>query len=274
VRVFLTAILAVAALAGLVCGIAAAEDIPLPRPRPVLFAEPQSFAEANPGLFDIKELTAEPSDCRLRLAKLAAIEPVPRLIGPGACGGTDMVRLDAAILPDGRHIPFRPAPFLRCPMAESVAGWVRDEAAPRSAALGSPLAGIENYDDFECRGRNRIVGARLSEHGKGNALDVRALKLADGRTIMPTDMTVPKDFREGLRASVCERFMTVLGPGSDGYHESHIHLDLAERRNGYRICQWDVREPPPPDEIASANVPLPQPRPVIPGDPVASDRKL
>jgi len=45
--------------------------------------------------------------------------------------------------------------------------------------------------------------------------------------------------------------MTVLGPGSDGYHEEHIHLDLAERHNGYRICQWDVNLP----------VPLPRPRP-------------
>ena len=42
--------------------------------------------------------------------------------------------------------------------------------------------------------------------------------------------------------------MTVLGPGSDGYHEEHIHLDLAERRNNYKVCQWDVRVPPPPAE--------------------------
>jgi hypothetical protein len=35
----------------------------------------------------------------------------------------------------------------------------------------------------------------------------------------------------------------VLGPGSDGYHENHVHLDLLERRSGYRICQWDVRDP-------------------------------
>jgi hypothetical protein len=48
--------------------------------------------------------------------------------------------------------------------------------------------------------------------------------------------------------------MTVLGPGSDGYHESHIHLDLAERRGNYRTCQWDVRDPAP-------IVPLPRPRP-------------
>jgi hypothetical protein len=37
----------------------------------------------------------------------------------------------------------------------------------------------------------------------------------------------------------------VLGPGSDWYHEDHIHLDLAQRRNDYRICQWNVWDPLP-----------------------------
>ena len=40
--------------------------------------------------------------------------------------------------------------------------------------------------------------------------------------------------------------MTVLGPGSDGYHEDHIHLDLMERHNNYKICQWNVWDPLPP----------------------------
>ena len=75
-------------------------------------------------------------------------------------------------------------------------------------------------------------------------------------------MAVAKDLRDGLRMSACERFTTVLGPGSDGHHESHIHLDIAERRHGYRICQWDVREPPTADaEAAVDDVPLPRPRP-------------
>jgi hypothetical protein len=86
----------------------------------------------------------------------------------------------------------------------------------------------------------------MSEHGKGNAVDVRSFTFADGRVVLMTDVQVPKDFRAGIRESVCGRFTTVLGPGSDGYHEEHIHLDLAERRNGFRMCQWDVREPPPP----------------------------
>jgi hypothetical protein len=67
---------------------------------------------------------------------------------------------------------------------------------------------------------------------------------------------VPRDFREHMRQSACARFKTVLGPGSDGYHEDHIHLDLAERHNDYRMCQWDIREP---GQVA--DIPLPRPRP-------------
>ena len=36
--------------------------------------------------------------------------------------------------------------------------------------------------------------------------------------------------RERLKASACARFTTVLGPASDGFHENHVHVDLAERR--------------------------------------------
>ena len=142
----------------------------------------------------------------------------------------------------------------------NVASWLRDEAAPRVEKLGSTLRAVETYDAYECRGRNRVPGGKLSEHGKGNAVDLRSFILADGRVVTLTDVTVTKDFRDGLRDSVCHRFTTVLGPGSDSAHESHIHVDLIERR-GYRMCQWDVRTPPP-KEVA-AGVPLPAPRPSI-----------
>ena len=71
------------------------------------------------------------------------------------------------------------------------------------------------------------------------------VKLADGRSIALTDRTVPRELRESVLHSVCARFMTVLGPGSDWYHEDHIHLDLMERHNNYRICQWNVWDPLP-----------------------------
>jgi len=271
---WLVAILVCAGLAGgMYGGLAVAEDVPnpvpLPRPRPPLWAEPRSFREAAGPGFDSAAVTAEPSDCRLRLQAIAAIAPMPRLIGPGACGGGDMVRLDAVVLPDNRHVEIRPAPYLRCEMAEQLTAWVRDEAAPRVGKAGATLRSVETYDDFECRGRNRINGAKLSEHGKGNAVDVRAFTLADNWVIGLTDISVPKELRLSIRESACARFTTVLGPGSDGYHEAHIHLDLAARHNGYRICQWEVREPPPAEIV-----PLPPPRPKIADAPVKDGRKL
>jgi hypothetical protein len=60
-----------------------------------------------------------------------------------------------------------------------------------------------------------------------------------------TDRTAARELREKFHASVCARFTTVLGPGSDWYHEDHVHLDLAERRSGYRICQWEIWDPLP-----------------------------
>ncbi|HZP76452.1 MAG TPA: extensin family protein [Pseudolabrys sp.] len=239
-------------------GLAAAEDIPLPQPRP-----PEANAAPWPP-FNPAELTSEPSDCFKRLSVVATITPLPRLLGPGACGGTDMVRIEDVIMPDKSRVALLPAPELRCPMAESIASWVRDDLRERVAALGSTLKSVENYDAYECRGRNRVATAKISEHAKGDALDVRSLKLADGRSIEPTDVHVDKAFREGMREGACGRFTTVLGPGADGNHENHIHLDLIERRNGYRLCQWDVRDPVVAQNgPESGEIPLPRPRPPI-----------
>ncbi len=241
-------------------GLAAAEQVPLPRPRPALPAAPsapETFAEAAAGL-DLSGITSDPTPCNRRLEAMGAIVLMPRLIGPGACGGEDMIELQAVRLPDDSRVDIRPAPMLRCPMAESLAAWLRDEVAPRLVAtLGSPLSAVENYDSYSCRSRNRVAGAKLSEHAMGNAIDVRAFHLADGRRVAPTDVNVDEPLRTDLRDSACRRFNTVLGPG-DPYHSAHIHLDIRERRGGYRICQWDVLPPSPP----AAAIPLPRPRPV------------
>ena len=123
-----------------------------------------------------------------------------------------------------------------------------------TATLGAPLGGVANFDSYECRGRNRAIGGKISEHGKGNAIDIRSLTMANGKSYELTDIAVAKEMREQLKASACARFTTVLGPASDGFHENHVHVDLAERRSGYRICQWAVRD-------ASDAMPLPRERP-------------
>jgi hypothetical protein len=141
-------------------------------------------------------------------------------------------------------------------MASAIADWVRTDLVALASSLNTALRTIDNFDSFECRGRNRVAGAMLSEHGKANALDVRAIGFADGRDLRLTDRSADRTLRETVLHSVCGRFTTVLGPDSDWYHEDHIHLDLAVRRSNYRICEWDVLDPMP----AVAPL-LPQPRP-------------
>jgi hypothetical protein len=232
-------------------------SVPLPQPRPpeapAKASEKPELAKPAPVESETQKQAAPavpapppPSACRLALSEEIAIAPsIPDISGPGGCGGADLVRLEAVMLPDKHRVALKPAAILRCTMASAIADWIRTDMAPLAAGLGSEISNLDNFDSFECRGRNRVAGAQLSEHGRANALDVRGVKLANGQSISLTDRSVPRELRESVLHSVCARFMTVLGPGSDGYHEDHIHLDLMERRNNYKICQWNVWDPLP-----------------------------
>ena len=225
--------------------------------------------------YALSPLPRIPTACQLGLAQLAQFQPLPPLAGADQCVAADVVLLQAVMLSDKTKVAVVPPATLRCTMAEQVARWVREDVAPAAKAIaGAFLRRLDDLDSYECRSQNRIRGARLSEHGRANAFDVGAFRAADGRVLGLTDVKVAKAWREALRASACARFATVLGPGSDGYHEQHVHLDLAEHRNGYKMCRWDVREPiveaqapaQSSEQVAARiedPVPLPRPRPLL-----------
>ena len=249
---------------------AATADPPLPRERP----------EIVPGeRFSTPESDIAPSPCQMRLAELASFKLSPAISGPGECTATDVVTVDAVLLLGKHRAVFSPPITLRCPMAEAVAQWITNDVAPTIGALGTSLRSIETLGSFDCRPRNGITGAPVSEHGRANALDVRSFKLANGIVVELTSASVSKSLREKLRESACARFTTVLGNGADAYHEAHVHIDLMERTNNYKICQWEVLDPAetaalaarkaaaaariPAVTTAASDVPLPLPRPVI-----------
>ena len=75
--------------------LAAAQSVPLPRPRPAV--EPTSQVEQAP------------SACRIRLTAELAIAPsVSTLISSGECALTDVVQLEAVVLRDGSRVAVRP----------------------------------------------------------------------------------------------------------------------------------------------------------------------
>ena len=194
--------------------------------------------------------------CGERLAMIAHYSPLPDRVGPGECGGVGLVQLDRVLMPDRTEVALIPPATLRCGMAETVAQFVREDIGPAAAELGAPLLSITELDSYQCRPRNNIKGAKISEHGKGDALDIKNIRLRNGGVFDLTDRLVSKPFREELRTAACDRFSTVLGPGSDAYHSEHIHFDLAERSHRYHICQWNILEP-----LAAGQTPLPERKP-------------
>jgi hypothetical protein len=172
-------------------------------------------------------------------------------------------------MPNSALVSVMPPATLRCPIAEAVAQWVRNDLGPAMAEFDSPPAAITNHGSYDCRGRNNDAGAKISEHGRGNALDLGPIRLANGVVVDLTKRSTPQSFRQRLRDAACRRFNTVLGPGSDAYHADHIHVDLAERAHGYRMCQWDVREN---EAVAEVPIPLPKPVAVTPAERKLSKR--
>lgn len=212
-------------------------EIPLPPKRPPGLTPPPKAAEHAP----TQPETADPACARvLASAKLVATSIAP-IGGAEGCGIATPVKLAAVVLDDGTHVSLEPPATIRCTLAEALGDWVRDDIAPLAAQSGSGLSKLIGSEGYECRPRNRVEGAKLSEHGKGNAYDLLGVELRNGQKLMLDRQTETHDFMVSLKSASCARFMTVLGPGSDGYHASHLHVDLAERHSNYKICQWDLR---------------------------------
>jgi hypothetical protein len=250
-------------------------------------------ASAQPAPVPSAQAAPDASSCQARLSSGRAIfKSIGEIAGDSngatGCGAPDGVLLQRIILLDHAEVAVEPPARMRCEMAEAIADFVREDLAPAAAALGSPLRAIENHDSYDCRGRNRVAGAKLSEHGRANALDVRSIRLRDGRVVRPSDADASLAFRTAMKTAVCNRFTTVLGPGSDGYHEDHIHMDRAERRSSRGLCRWELRDEPrfalqsvstqpearPARTTAAVwrgPIPLPRPRPFEAADARALD---
>jgi hypothetical protein len=142
-------------------------------------------------------------------------------------------------------VQLRPPAIARCEMALAFARWVRDDLAPAAALTQSSIQRIDIAASYTCRPRNNVSGARLSEHGLANAIDVGAI-VVSGQRVGISDAVRPAILFTEMRRAACARFTTVLGPGADAAHEHHLHLDLAQRRNGFRLCQWTQTDDPIP----------------------------
>jgi hypothetical protein len=224
------------------------ETAPMPEERPAEAPPRRDARPRFPVLLPISKEDAEAAEtlCKMVLAKEKLIAaPALAALWDNGCGAVGQITISAIKLKDGKEVTLRPSALIRCETAEAVADWVRDELVPATASY-SGVARLEVAASYHCRPRNNVRGAQMSEHGRANAIDIRAVVMNDGRRFGVDLPETPIQLLADLRRGACARFTTVLGPGSDGYHENHFHMDLAQRRGGYRICQWHVPSPPEP----------------------------
>ncbi|WP_299550097.1 extensin family protein [uncultured Tateyamaria sp.] len=145
------------------------------------------------------------------------------------CGISEAVRLRSV-----SGVTLSQSALMDCTTAKALKSWTERGAKPALRSKGGGLASYRVATHYACRTRNNQPGARISEHGKGRAIDISGFQLNDGTTL-----TVLNDWnsrhRRALRSmhkAACGPFGTVLGPNSDRFHRDHFHFDTARYRGG------------------------------------------
>ncbi|MEM9551633.1 MAG: extensin family protein [Pseudomonadota bacterium] len=146
-----------------------------------------------------------------------------------ACGIKDAVRVTSV-----SDVALSTGALMDCTTADALKTWTEKSVKPTFRDRG-PVVSMKVAAHYACRTRNHRPGAKISEHGKGRAIDISAFRMQDGEVI-----TVLNGWRSGstrrllqsVHRGACGPFGTVLGPNSDRYHQDHFHFDTARHRGG------------------------------------------
>ena len=197
-----------------------------------------------PVWFTLAESDGDHAACRMALRVLGTrFAPEPPVTDPDIrdCGIARPIRV-TEILPG---IELTGSPVMRCATARSLALWVQGFLRPAAAALpeGGRLTALQTGPAYQCRDRvgTGATDPKPSEHGYGNAVDVMGFVFEGGDPVpvQPRlgDGNPEESFLAAARGTACLMFTTVLGPGSNAAHDDHLHLDIAARNGGWRLCE-------------------------------------
>lgn len=170
--------------------------------------------------------SAETRQCLGDLAKLnARFTPIADQNFGNGCTTLGSVQLL------GAGVPVTNVKAIRCPLARALTLWAREALQPAARdALGSRVVQIESMGAYSCRNIIGGSGTGRSEHATGNAVDIGAFILADGRRVSLRQGWNGSDderaFLRQIRASACKHFQTVLSPDYNAAHYDHLHFDL------------------------------------------------
>ena len=187
--------------------------------------------EAEPPIASVPASPA-PSACQAALAALH-VESTPEApVKEGECAIPAPVSVAAF---DAGAVAFSTKALLNCDFADQLAIWMDNTVQPiAQKTLGHKVTGLRIAASYACRNRDGLADAKLSEHARGNAIDISGFDI-EGLGWIEVESGwkaggAKSEFLREVRASACGPFTTVLGPGADSFHSSHFHLDRAKRR--------------------------------------------
>lgn len=157
-----------------------------------------------------------------------AIGKVPGRIR--GCGVPDAVRVRSV-----SGVALSQTSVMDCTTANALKTWLDTSAKPALARKGGGLQSLRVAAHYACRTRNNQKGAKISEHGKGRAIDISGFRLADGSEVTVLRGWNARGTSKALRRmhrEACGPFGTVLGPNADRFHRDHFHFDTARYRSG------------------------------------------
>jgi hypothetical protein len=146
------------------------------------------------------------------------------------CGIQDAVRVRSVL-----GIPLTQPAMVDCTTAKALKSWVKKGLKPAIGNRGGGVAQIRVAAHYACRTRNNQPGAKISEHGRGRAIDVSGFTLRDGTTLTVLNHWSSRSYGKAFKSmhrKACGIFGTVLGPQSDRFHQDHFHFDTARYRSG------------------------------------------
>lgn len=222
-------------------------ELPIPTKRPVIIESTEDIdpLEASPPAIrdepKASSVDSQTKQCLKALENLGAqFEILPTIADDGDCG----IQTPVSVSVFADNVALIPRSELSCETALAVSKWIKASVIPAAQAAfpKDKLSGIAHGSTYVCRTRNRVEGAKLSEHAKGSAIDIMGFQFESGKSIAiePRQRTgnLDESFQKAVRFGACLYFTTVLGPFSDENHKDHLHLDIAERNGGYRLCDF------------------------------------
>lgn len=197
-----------------------------PEPRPVRRAPRETVAT------QITRPPATPAQmgavCGRRDIRGRTIASIPgRLPGCGVRSPVQITEVAGVRLSQGASIT--------CETAQALSTWVERGLKPAVGRMGGGVESLRVVAHYSCRTRNNKTGAKISEHGKGKAIDIAAIRLKNGDSLsVLNDWNTRRKGRVLKQAhkAACGPFGTVLGPNADRYHRDHFHFDTASYRSG------------------------------------------